>query len=115
MVIESKNYNIFSFSLLTRDMPIINNGKAVYITVPTISGSISILSSHIPYISSISYGILHIKTKVVELIKCPNKLDLMRNRAERGFFRSFLISRCATSCFESSKEDTVLQKLGLMY
>ncbi len=62
MVIESNNYHVFSFSLLTRDMPIINNSKATYITIPAVTGEVSILSSHIPYISRIGYGILHIKT-----------------------------------------------------
>ncbi len=63
MYVESKSDHIFSFSILTRDAPIVNNGKATCITVPTIAGSVSILHSHISYISDIDYGIVNIKNQ----------------------------------------------------
>lgn len=68
MIVEGKKDHIFSFSVLTRDAPIINNGKATYITVPAVSGSISILYLHIAYITDIDYGIVHIKGKNDETI-----------------------------------------------
>lgn len=63
MVVESKKENLFSFSILTRSLPVVNNGKASCITVATIGGNISILFSHVPYITEIDYGIVEVKGK----------------------------------------------------
>ncbi len=63
MVVESKKENLFSFSILTRSIPVVNNGKASCITVATIDGNVSILFSHVPYITEITYGIVEIKGK----------------------------------------------------
>ncbi len=63
MVVESKKENLFSYSILTRSIPVINNGKASCITVATINGNISILFSHVPYITEIDYGIVEVKGK----------------------------------------------------
>ncbi len=63
MALSSKKENLFSFSILTRSLPIVNNGKATFINVQTIAGNVSILYSHVPYITEIDYGIVEIKGK----------------------------------------------------
>ncbi len=63
MVVESKKENLFSFSILTRSLPVVNNGKASFINVATIDGNVSILFSHVPYITEITYGIVEVRGK----------------------------------------------------
>ncbi len=63
MVVSSKKENLFSFSILTRSLPVVNNGKASFINVQTMAGNVSILYSHVPYITQIDYGIVDIKGK----------------------------------------------------
>lgn len=60
MATQNKNKQ-FSFSILTKEGPIVNNEKAVSIQVPTVDGYITILCDHTPYISDIDYGIVYIR------------------------------------------------------